>query len=128
MSFQYWRNVFYGCRKVRRERMAAVPNVLDGQSRLALKRKKRRSVRKTALFVSKRASTSSSGRDRRLPKRFGPSKRRACAPDVENFRQIVGLNIEIHTYPQMKRGRAARRLVREGLATLAPINLANARN
>ena len=33
-----------------------------------------------------------------LRKRFGPSKRHTCAPDVENVRQIVGLNIEIHTY------------------------------
>ena len=122
-SFQCWMNVFY----IRSSNSSkgtnrAVSNVVDGQSGLMHKRMKRRRERKFALFVSKRASTSSSRRDGRLPKRVGPSKRRTCAPDVENFRQIGGLNIEIHTYPQMNRGRAAHRLVREGLATLAPIS------
>ena len=49
-------------------------------------------------------------------------QRDECARQTsKTFAKIVGLNIEIHTYPQMKRGRADRRLVREGLATLAPI-------
>ena len=49
-------------------------------------------------------------------------QRDECARQTsKTFAKIVGLNIEIHTYPQMKRGRADRLLVREGLATLAPI-------
>ena len=110
---------------VRRERIAPVPNVIDGQSSLALKRKRRRRERKFASLVSKRASTSSSGRARRLQKRFGPSKRRTGAPDVENVRKIVGLNTYIYIYIYIhiyiydhnrKRRRADRRLVSVGLA------------
>ena len=62
-----------------------MPNVIDGQSGLALKRKRSRRDRKIA-------STSSSGCARRLQKHFGLSKRRTCASDVENFRKIVALN------------------------------------
>ena len=85
---------------VRSERIAPVPDVIDGQSGLAFKRKRRRRERKFASLVSKRVSTSSSGRPGRLQKRFGPSKRRTCASEVENVRKIVGLNryIYIHIY------------------------------
>ena len=106
---------------VRSERIAPVPNVIDGQSGLALKRKKRRRERKVSSIVSKRASTSFSGRPERIGKCFGPSKGRMSAPDVENVPRIVGLNIDIYIYiyicgPHRKRRRADRRLVSVGLA------------
>ena len=81
---------------VQKERMSSVPDVVDGQSGLAPQRKKRGRERKFAYIVSKRASTSFSGRPKCIEKHFSPSKRRMSAPDIENVPQIVGLNIDIY--------------------------------
>ena len=83
---------------VRSERIAPVPNVIGGQSGLALKRRRRRCERKFASLVSKRASTSSSGRPGRHRKRFDPSKRQMSASDVENVPKIADLNIATYIY------------------------------
>ena len=83
---------------VQKEGISAVPNAVDGQSGLARQRKKRRRERNVSSIVSKRASTSFSRHTERIGKRFGPSKRRMSAPDVENVPRIVGLNIDIYIY------------------------------
>ena len=129
-SFQCWRNVSCDCRMVRKERIATVPNVVGGQSGLALKRKetspwtKIRTARlEKRIHVFLWTCRTSSKAFRSFKATYVRVRRRKRLPNCWPKYRNTYKHTYIHTYPQMKRGRADRRLVREGLATLAPISI-----